>query len=120
MRALKGPSPVGDDIYSDDDQGPERFESNVLYHFPFIGGSSSVNFVSLQKIQIIMKPSWVVILRLYVERAMVSSSCMTRLNCGIWHSVDNSRLFPVLNEVGDGHGIICCYIKSKTERSVNR
>ncbi|MCP1313696.1 MULTISPECIES: Vat family streptogramin A O-acetyltransferase [unclassified Halomonas] len=28
---------VGDYTYYDDPQGPERFESNVLYHFPFIG-----------------------------------------------------------------------------------
>lgn len=28
---------VGDYTYYDDPDGPERFESNVLYHFPFIG-----------------------------------------------------------------------------------
>ncbi|MDX1351461.1 MAG: Vat family streptogramin A O-acetyltransferase [Thiomicrorhabdus sp.] len=28
---------VGDYTYYDDPQGPERFEKNVLYHFPFIG-----------------------------------------------------------------------------------
>lgn len=28
---------VGDYTYYDDPEGPERFESNVLYHFPFIG-----------------------------------------------------------------------------------
>lgn len=28
---------VGDYTYYDDPKGPERFESNVLYHFPFIG-----------------------------------------------------------------------------------
>lgn len=28
---------VGDYTYYDDHEGPERFESNVLYHFPFIG-----------------------------------------------------------------------------------
>ncbi|MCB8890236.1 Vat family streptogramin A O-acetyltransferase [Vreelandella malpeensis] len=28
---------VGDYTYYDDPQGPERFEANVLYHFPFIG-----------------------------------------------------------------------------------
>ena len=28
---------VGDYTYYDDPQGPERFEQNVLYHFPFIG-----------------------------------------------------------------------------------
>ncbi|MDJ0762051.1 MAG: Vat family streptogramin A O-acetyltransferase [Myxococcota bacterium] len=28
---------VGDYTYYDDPQGPERFEENVLYHFPFIG-----------------------------------------------------------------------------------
>lgn len=28
---------IGDYTYYDDPEGPERFESNVLYHFPFIG-----------------------------------------------------------------------------------
>lgn len=28
---------VGDYTYYDDPEGPERFERNVLYHFPFIG-----------------------------------------------------------------------------------
>jgi len=28
---------VGDYTYYDDPEGPSRFESNVLYHFPFIG-----------------------------------------------------------------------------------
>ncbi len=28
---------VGDYTYYDDPDGPERFEQNVLYHFPFIG-----------------------------------------------------------------------------------
>jgi len=28
---------VGDYTYYDDPEGPARFESNVLYHFPFIG-----------------------------------------------------------------------------------
>jgi len=28
---------VGDYTYYDDPEGPERFENNVLYHFPFIG-----------------------------------------------------------------------------------
>ena len=28
---------VGDYTYYDDPEGPERFEGNVLYHFPFIG-----------------------------------------------------------------------------------
>ncbi|REL33013.1 Vat family streptogramin A O-acetyltransferase [Rhodohalobacter sp. SW132] len=28
---------VGDYTYYDDPEGPERFEKNVLYHFPFIG-----------------------------------------------------------------------------------
>lgn len=28
---------VGDFTYYDDPEGPERFEKNVLYHFPFIG-----------------------------------------------------------------------------------
>ncbi len=28
---------VGDYTYYDDPEGPERFEHNVLYHFPFIG-----------------------------------------------------------------------------------
>ncbi|MEI8632689.1 hypothetical protein P4S72_13260 [Vibrio sp. PP-XX7] len=28
---------VGDYTYYDDPDGPENFESNVLYHFPFIG-----------------------------------------------------------------------------------
>lgn len=28
---------VGDYTYYDDPRGPERFEENVLYHFPFIG-----------------------------------------------------------------------------------
>nr|WP_274690114.1 Vat family streptogramin A O-acetyltransferase [Spartinivicinus sp. A2-2] len=28
---------VGDYTYYDDPEGPERFEQNVLYHFPFIG-----------------------------------------------------------------------------------
>jgi virginiamycin A acetyltransferase len=28
---------VGDYTYYDDPDGPEKFESNVLYHFPFIG-----------------------------------------------------------------------------------
>jgi virginiamycin A acetyltransferase len=28
---------VGDYTYYDDPEGPDRFESNVLYHFPFIG-----------------------------------------------------------------------------------
>ncbi|SEQ66091.1 virginiamycin A acetyltransferase [Amphritea atlantica] len=28
---------VGDYTYYDDPEGPERFETNVLYHFPFIG-----------------------------------------------------------------------------------
>ena len=28
---------VGDYTYYDDPEGPEQFESNVLYHFPFIG-----------------------------------------------------------------------------------
>ncbi len=28
---------VGDYTYYDDPQGVERFEKNVLYHFPFIG-----------------------------------------------------------------------------------
>ena len=28
---------VGDYTYYDDPEGPERFEENVLYHFPFIG-----------------------------------------------------------------------------------
>ena len=28
---------VGDYTYYDDSEGPERFEDNVLYHFPFIG-----------------------------------------------------------------------------------
>lgn len=28
---------VGDYSYYDDPEGPERFEQNVLYHFPFIG-----------------------------------------------------------------------------------
>ncbi len=28
---------VGDYTYYDDPDGPDRFESNVLYHFPFIG-----------------------------------------------------------------------------------
>lgn len=28
---------VGDYTYYDDPEGPERFESNVLYHYPFIG-----------------------------------------------------------------------------------
>lgn len=28
---------VGDYTYYDDPKGPERFEENVLYHFPFIG-----------------------------------------------------------------------------------
>ncbi len=28
---------VGDYTYYDDPEGPHRFESNVLYHFPFIG-----------------------------------------------------------------------------------
>lgn len=28
---------VGDYTYYDDPEGPERFEANVLYHFPFVG-----------------------------------------------------------------------------------
>ncbi len=28
---------VGDYTYYDDPEGPERFEQNVLYHFPFVG-----------------------------------------------------------------------------------
>lgn len=28
---------VGDYTYYDDPEGPEKFEANVLYHFPFIG-----------------------------------------------------------------------------------
>lgn len=28
---------VGDYTYYDDPEGPEKFEKNVLYHFPFIG-----------------------------------------------------------------------------------
>ena len=28
---------VGDYTYYDDPEGPERFENNVLYHFPFVG-----------------------------------------------------------------------------------
>ncbi|BCK19063.1 Virginiamycin A acetyltransferase [Vibrio cholerae] len=35
---IKSPNiEVGDYTYYDDPNGPENFESNVLYHFPFIG-----------------------------------------------------------------------------------
>lgn len=33
---------VGDYTYYDDPEGPERFENNVLYHFPFIGDKLTI------------------------------------------------------------------------------
>ena len=41
---------VGDYTYYDDPEGPERFESNVLYHFPFIGDKLIIgNFCAIAK-----------------------------------------------------------------------
>jgi virginiamycin A acetyltransferase len=35
---------VGDYTYYDNPDGPENFESNVLYHFPSIGGYSCLHY----------------------------------------------------------------------------
>lgn len=41
---------VGDYTYYDDPEGPERFEGNVLYHFPFIGDKLVIgNFCAIAK-----------------------------------------------------------------------
>lgn len=41
---------VGDYTYYDDPEGPARFESNVLYHFPFIGDKLLIgNFCAIAK-----------------------------------------------------------------------
>ncbi len=47
---------VGDYTYYDDPEGPERFESNVLYHFPFIGDKLKIGkFCAIAKdVQFIM------------------------------------------------------------------
>ena len=43
---------VGDYTYYDDPEGPERFEQNVLYHYPFIGDRLVIggNFITVSRI----------------------------------------------------------------------